>query len=153
MMHRTHIQVAFRRREDFYSITEFDPPEISCWWLSPSWLRWLNRIIRYLFVIRDRRLMESVVHTTTIDLREVLKAVIEQREHIEMIYHNRVRGILMGPAQWRQLHDECVPFRIAMPMEFGGPSGRRIFDMPVELVPWLDGVILLPETNDIRIPS
>lgn len=122
---------------------EWNPPTLECHWMPPEWLRWINRAIQRWFTVADYR-MEEMIKTRNIDTRVLLDAILESKHRIEAIYNRRCRGVLVGPRQMGQLDHECQPMRFEVSVRLGGQYGTKIFGIPIEVVPWMDGILLLP---------
>jgi hypothetical protein len=123
---------------------EADPPKLGCHWLPPKATAWVNRLLAKCFFILTER-HEDYIKTVTIKHDEIKRAILCSQDNIEMLYNKRCRSVLMGPRQIGQLAHECAPMCFEFTVDLGGPRGRRIFDIPIEIVPWMDGVLLLPE--------
>ncbi len=125
-------------------VFESDVQEVkSC--TLPRWMvRLVNWILRRWF-FSDERIMRSNVITTKIDMWNVEDAIHRQQDLMAMIYNGRCRDVLMGPKQLRILEHQCEPFMFAHTFPIGGPHGIQYHGINIHVVPWLDGVVAMPE--------
>lgn len=90
-------------------------------------------------------MIERSVKVHSYDTDKVVAQIVAQRELVAMLYGMRVRSVLIGPPQLDMAHEECMPFMFDVRMDLRGPDGIKIIGLPVEVVPWLDGIIALPK--------
>lgn len=145
-MSESKIEVSFIRAELNSFIAERDFPKLHSQWVSPGLLKFINRLIQHFFYT-ESTINEVSYKRHAVNKDNVMRSIVDQDHMIQMIYGNRSRGILIGPKQMDMLERECPPYSFDIKVDLRGPQGRRIRDLNVEIVPWLDGVILLP-SND-----
>ena len=83
---------------------------------------------------------------------KLLKTLAKQHKMLLELLDDRAGAlrILIGPEQERELM-EVSEFRNMLPttvngeVEVVGPvSGRRIYDIPITVIPWMQGVLIVP---------
>lgn len=121
-------------------------PKLECWWLSPRVMKWVNWLVCKLFIVADKRL-EMPVKTHRINRDSIVGQITQQRYLIEMIYNRRVSRVLVGPAQMSLCAHEVGPLVFDVKLRLNGPNRPMIAGIPIEIVPWLDGVIALPKAD------
>lgn len=78
----------------------------------------------------------------TIDSNRVLQLIIDQGHEVMRRLGRGGETVLIGGQQWLDLTGECNPALIALSIEYG--SQNRVLGMTVKVIPWMDGVLVLP---------
>lgn len=117
------------------------------------------RILKRLGAVLPFEMPERSLEFTPfmIDLHDVTRKLTEHIYNIEAVYNRRARLIVVGTRQLAALEGECItPFSFSFPSSFRsnvymnrGSEPTRIEFQGIEVVcvPWLDGVLVIPETN------
>ena len=87
--------------------------------------------------------------TTTLHLDDIVQAIFESREQVYALTGRECRYILVGRDQQRRLRIECHNFlTYEIPDDYQAPvcgmDPHRFAGMTIVLVPWMDGLVLVP---------
>lgn len=138
------IELSFIRPHINSFMAERDFPKLCSSWLPPVCLKFLNKLIERFFYT-ESTIKEVYYSRHVIDQEKVMDAILGQDRMIQMICGRKARGILIGPRQMGLLEKDAQPYAFDVGIELMSyKKGREVFNLSVEIVPWLDGVILLP---------
>lgn len=110
-------------------------------WLKPWVLRTLDWLKKY-----DDRVRQAEVVTYTIEEDKLYDLVVKAWEEAKFTWHARIRFLLIGAKQWRELTGDLPVAWGAFTLEKGVP--RQFLGLEVIVVPWMDGVVVLPEVSE-----
>lgn len=100
------------------------------------------------FGVWPRRKMER---TKFVEFRggSLLEGILKSRRDIDMIYRGEVRRLLVGPDAMdplqAELWEKVGPRSFPEKVHLMGPWGRKVFDLDVQYIPWMRGVLLVPD--------
>ena len=141
--------MTFLKTDRLPFLRESDPPEIKASWLPASWMPAINRVFRSLFYF-DRTDYTSRIEEIRVDHASVIDTIGHSQELMEMIYNQRCKSVLMGPKQLRSLNTETASYMtFKMDVLLGGHRGIQVRGVDVHIIPWMDGIVGLP--NEIKI--
>lgn len=137
---RNHITMAFQRPEhiSYVSMDEwaFTPQKRWRWLHQAAW--WFLRKTKGVGnMVKDR----TEYRTVTINAKNVADTIVRSMKELH-IAHMRPKQVFMGPSQIDELHADP---RFYDPLRFTAPVGfnRKVFGLPVTVVPWMDGVLVV----------
>ncbi len=118
----------------------------ACWWF-------LNKT----HCVHPHFDSKQLVRRVVIDREQATSRIVEMAEHqLRMFQHDRPKRILMGGEQFAKLAGEPIgmsPFHFNMELARSIPLPRgeddryrtdiEYFSIPVEVIPWMDGVLVL----------
>ncbi len=117
------------------------------WWNRPfAWLRsWLwHRWSQEQFVTKT----DYVPHRVSYD--HICALLIKEKTTLRYLLGQKCKHIIIGPKQAYQLADDFLGLAtsFSMPVTLLIDGETKIFDMTVHIIPWFDGVLLLPDLKD-----
>ncbi len=142
---RQHVEMTFMRPETvsyvsadewcFEPVKRWRPMQRLAWWF----LRKTGGVSN---AIKDRADYRRIV----IDTKKVGDAIMRAMHEAQMA-RLRPSKVFMGPAQVDGLMSDPDYFRSMLPQNFEVRMGfnREVFGLPVTVVPWMDGVLVLAE--------
>ncbi len=144
-MTRQRIEMALYRPETtpFVSLDDwhFEPRK---WWRPLQRAAWwfLRKTGGVNNAIKDKTEYRRIV----IDTAKVGETIM-QAIHEANMAHIRPNKVYMGPAQIDGLMSDPDYFRSMAPQQFDVRMGfnRSVFGLPVQVVPWMDGVLVVAE--------
>lgn len=77
-----------------------------------------------------------------IDSDRVFRLIIAQGAEVMRLLGRGGETVLIGRKQWVQLVGEVEPMLMSINVEYA--SQNRILGMTVRVIPWMDGVLVLP---------
>jgi len=83
----------------------------------------------------------ETVHTLIVD--SLLQAIHEQCREIIRSYNLSGRTILIGSKQYMQIMGELNEVNQRVSLSFDAKE-KRIFGLTVEIIPWIDGLLVMP---------
>ena len=155
--------------EQYATTTEFLHPTSEWVWKVPSDLCLSSKKIRLTASWCPRFLLKSVTwavnkffrpevqvletswRTQTVDLNNAKDAIGRMEELMARIYGKRVKAVLMGPEQLRGLYNDQRVRSFDLHEGMTGQKGRRSVNIQIISVPWLNGIVPLPEGIEIQV--
>lgn len=120
-------------------------PRLGAWLERRAWAKWVRQSEESLHV-------DFSYTTVTIDTEELLEAVFRQNQAISRIYHGDCSVVIIGRDEWCRLAREadCHPATFDVRARLAGPNGARVFGLQVVVVPWFEGICVLPKEVIVR---
>lgn len=111
--------------------------------------RWLLRACLWLMNSCGitRREAHETIATIEADVGGILERLWAAQQNMDRVYFERARYVIVGHDAMRDLVRGDVNRVVSFDAEarLGGNQGMRVFGLKVVLVPWIEGVFLLPE--------
>lgn len=163
-----HRPVFSPRRVVVTKRTEVTPiGEIEIWVRrGPKWFRrYATWALRWLFhalcAAPFRKVEEPEWFDLSYDAERIVQNVLINRDDADMLYEAQCGTCYAGPREFTALGEEHYrqigPVTVPVQCNLSGYQGRRTFAMDVILIPWMQGVLLVPgvvqEKSDVRHPS
>ena len=122
---------------------------------GPRWARRaLNHVLEWLKATTDQEPTISHVRRFVAPDGSFLERRNLQQRDMQRIYDRRARTLLVGPDAWGDVRDTLRDTASVMSFETEmriGNSGRiEIRGVEVVLVPWMTGVLLVPDWKEVR---
>lgn len=89
---------------------------------------------------------QHMVTRVFIDQEKAASYIIKEAYHqIEQLNGRLPTKVLMGREQFEKLTNELLPSMYVKPFDFSVAMSQngRVFDLPVEVIPWMDGILVL----------
>lgn len=117
------------------------------------WRRWLQQaawsLCKWLGCKFDRMFTHETFETSELNFDNLIELIHLTRHEMHLIWNENARTILIGHAEMHKLHceidDKMVRFGMPLMLQDGGKM--RVFDMDVVLVPWMSGILLVPDLS------
>lgn len=124
----------------------------------PRW-QWMERLLRYCwFRLAAPFFSERThYHTVNIDGESWCDLIAESQQRLRMIAGSeKCRHVIVGPKQFSQLSGELYnrfSFPVNMTLQERTGGEMKVFGLTIHCIPWFDGMLLLPDLNEIRSPN
>lgn len=134
----------------------YEPPEPAtvATMRGPAWIRSaVNRALRWLDAKAPPALNRVKVRRFNAPSGPFLDRLRLQQRDMDRIYNQKARVLFIGPDSWPEAEREVLMASRVMhfpdaEMRLGGGNGIRVFGVEIVFVPWMTGVLLVPEWRD-----
>jgi hypothetical protein len=125
----------------------FDRPEAFTFRADKKWPRLQRLCLWILRRLGAHDLGERIeMRRHVIHPEDLTEAIYRQEEQILDLFHHRGSRILIGPEEWeRFLHDTPPYMMHSFSAPYGHGSSPQLLGMPVTMVPWMKGVLVVPK--------
>lgn len=114
--------------------------------LLESFTNWLARLLR---MTTDKEWEQTTVHTITVNPAAYEKTVWEHSRRFMEQYGHPPKTVLLGRNEFRGFTEELYrQISFTATLRYGDHRGIRYMNMEVILVPWMEGVLVLPDLNE-----
>ena len=110
---------------------------------APRWLRsHILRLLDYLKQYEDR-VDVSVVYNE-LDIEKLSEAIIDEWDYVDQMHGNAPTRLVIGCDKWDEVCGEIEQY-MRLHVDFNiAADNRRFHGMNVEVVPWVNGFVVLP---------
>jgi hypothetical protein len=149
--------MAITRFQKFYSLQDVPLDHLAYFERPLGRHLWLQRlcfkVLRYL----GAYVQEKGVTRAELDPDRLLEVIEEQGYQLSHLLKQRMQTIVLGPNEAQRVIRDLPPWEytsVVLDLDFGrkvrnGVEYRgRLYGMRVVVVPWFDGVLLLPKLED-----
>jgi hypothetical protein len=140
--HSFHVQ---KQREELFL------PNNYCYATSERRPKWLDKALQWVWgkLSKPAAVGSTTFKTIAVEHERIIDAIVAQRRNIDMIYHQKARCVIMGSNQFYEAVSEAEKRSAFMhsfnvPIQLGGIDGIKIVGLDVHVVPWFDGILVLP---------
>ena len=118
---------------------------------------WLQRLCFKILRWLGARAEEKGIERVEIDYDGILDLIVEQPGRLRDVLEGQLRYVILGPRQARDILRDADPYYYKTftlhdqqtRLCYRGVQHRGVlFGMTVIVIPWFDGVLLLPELGD-----
>lgn len=120
-----------------------------------------GRITRYWFAIRrslvwpmwralssERKVPRNVIRHACLETDSLIEVISKMEHAIERVYRGDIGAIVAGYHAFASLRHEVYERAIgpiAFEMRMSGDGGLKVIGLPLYVIPWFEGVLLLPK--------
>ena len=136
------------------------PKKVYQWNNKIGW-DWINKLQKLCFWFLDKieayhveehnmNIPQEVWYREERTNHGLLMNLIHEHNMIKEIYHSRFNyELIVGPdvekELWQKFHEGYVtPLIMTTNIKLNGDDGPKFFDIPITVVPWMDGAIFIP---------
>lgn len=94
--------------------------------------------------------MVTIDHHKIVDLIRFAKGGIDRS-----LWGGMIRHVVVGPRQLKDVHreiDDVAPFSLGINVPMSNGREMRILGLTVHMIPWFDGILLLPDLDSMAVP-
>jgi len=123
---------------------EFKPP------------RYFRSLSRWLWNKLSSPVTTTVAKRVTLQEENILDLIRKDHRNLEGIWRNEIRHVIVGPEQLFAIEDESwikssINFH-PLNLELANNGQRKVFGLHIHVVPWFDGILLLPDLPGMKEP-
>jgi hypothetical protein len=121
---------------------------------------WLQKVCFWLLKLlgAHAKFAQEHIKRVDIDLNKLVDALMRNRADVEMLYHKRAKYLVVGADKFEDLvtspEVQASYMMFEVPLHFNARAGYNGRPMPqmfaglqVVVVPWIDGMFVLPELD------
>jgi hypothetical protein len=118
-------------------------------------LRFLEPLARWIWCRFGENHYEHVegFRKITIDSDSIRELICESKHNLNLIAEDNCRHVIVGPEQFFELRDEFCKLSFDYKMPLVVNREITVYGLKVHVIPWFEGVLLLPELNEVREPN
>lgn len=108
---------------------------------------WLQRIAIYILKKIGCESTEKIYKSHVVEPKKILDYILDQKKELLKLYHHKGSRLLIGTKQYEEImkiNDDTHGQLFSFDCQYysGGP---KIFNLKVTVVPWMDGVLVIPD--------
>jgi len=117
--------------------------------------KWLEKLALRLFVYFSDDDHDTFIHHKVVTVSEdkVTDAIVKALHEFHRVGSKEIRHVIMGPEQAFEAKQEAFvanPWSFYLPIEIRDGEGCTIKGLEIHVVPWFDGILLLPSWDDLQ---
>lgn len=130
------------------------PQPVPRGWLARKWY-WFKVSLIYRWCEPHEETITRV-EPVRVSVDNIVEMITRQHDALHRIINKGCRHVIVGPRQMFELQRDCTvgcvgPMNFGVPLRIGVDGKIEVLGMQVHLIPWFDGVLLLPELKSVYI--